>query len=79
MIDAFVHGRDIYATIASVAFGRDYLDCLGPENMPPDCGRPAHPEGKKYRGRAKAIVLGEPKGFRLGKIETNAPLYSNIH
>ena len=58
MIDAFVHGRDIYATIASVAFGRDYLDCLGPENMPPDCGRPAHPEGKKYRSKAKAVVLG---------------------
>ena len=58
MIGAFVEGKDIYATIASIAFNRDYLDCLGPENMPKDCGREAHPEGKKYRGRAKAIVLG---------------------
>lgn len=57
MIQAFKDGKDIYASIASVAFGVPYEKCLE-----------FHPEtheyqkdGKKRRGEAKTIVLGRLK------------------
>ena len=56
LIQAIKEGKDVYGTISSVAFNRPYLDCL--EKMPPGCDRPPHPEGKEYRSKAKAIVLG---------------------
>lgn len=66
MIDAFVHDRDIYATIASLAFNLPYEECL---EFHPDTGE-YQPDGKNRRGEAKTIVLGEPKGQRS---KTNAP------
>ena len=60
MLDAFIHGRDIYATIASIAFGVPYEECL--EFHPQT--HEYQPEGKQRRGVGKVLVLGEPKGFR---------------
>lgn len=54
MIDAFQHGKDIYATIASIAFNVPYEQCL---EFHPDTHE-YQPEGKKRRGEAKTIVLG---------------------
>lgn len=54
MIEAFKNGRDIYATIASLAFNLPYEKCL---EFHPDT-REYQPEGKARRGEAKTIVLG---------------------
>lgn len=54
MCDAFTHGRDIYATIASIAFNRSYEDCL---EFNPETGE-YQAEGKERRSQAKSIVLG---------------------
>lgn len=52
MLEAYRTGRDIYATIASMAFNRPYKDCLEKHENGDD-----YPEGKMYRGMAKVIVL----------------------
>ena len=64
MIQAFKDGKDIYASIASVAFGVPYEKCLE-----------FHPEtheyqkdGKKRRGEAKTIVLGITYGRSIPSI-----------
>ena len=62
MMDAFIHGKDIYSTIASLAFHKSYDDCLefredGTTNV----------AGKERRSQAKSIVLGK---------QNNMPLYS---
>lgn len=54
MLDAFKHGRDIYATIASLAFNKPYEECM---EFNPITGA-NQPEGKERRGYAKVIVLG---------------------
>ena len=54
MIDAFKNGRDIYATIGSIAFGVPYEECL--EFHP--VTHEYQPEGKLRRSRAKPMVLG---------------------
>lgn len=66
MIKAFQEGKDIYATIASLAFNLPYEKCL--EFHPQTHEFQA--EGKARRSEAKTIVLGEPKGQRS---KTNAP------
>lgn len=53
MIEAFRAGRDIYSTIASIAFDLPYEDCL--EKYPDGT---TNEEGKNRRGQAKAITLG---------------------
>lgn len=55
MIEAFQKGRDIYATIASVAFKLPYEKCL---EFNPDTGE-YQADGKARRSEAKSIVLGE--------------------
>lgn len=55
MFQAFMDGKDIYATIASVAYGVPYEACL---EFHPETHE-YQPEGKKRRGEAKFIVLGE--------------------
>jgi len=56
MIDAFQHDRDIYATIASLAFNLPYEQCL---EFHPETHE-YQPDGKARRGEAKTIVLGRP-------------------
>lgn len=59
MIDAFQHGRDIYATIASLSFNKPYEDCL--EFYVDENGKKTdqvNREGKERRTSAKSIVLG---------------------
>ena len=64
MIKAFSEGKDIYATIASIAFGVSYEECLE-----------FHPEtheyqkdGKERRSSAKTIVLGKFSGLSRNRI-----------
>lgn len=52
-IQAYLDGKDLYAEIASLAFGVPYEECL---EFRPDGTH--NPEGKDRRGRAKAILLG---------------------
>lgn len=58
MIKAFKEGKDIYATIAAIAFNMPYEKCL---EFHPDTHE-YQPDGKARRGEAKTIVLGRPKG-----------------
>ena len=53
MQQAFKDGKDIYATIAALSFGKSYEDCL--EFRPDGTTNSA---GKERRGQAKSIVLG---------------------
>ena len=54
MIKAFKEGKDIYASIASIAFKVPYEKCL---EFHPETGE-YQPDGKARRGEAKTIVLG---------------------
>lgn len=60
MIQAFKDKKDIYAIIASIAFGVPYEDCL---EFHPET-HAYQPEGKARRGEAKTIVLGRPIRFQ---------------
>ena len=55
MMNAFMEGKDIYATIASLAYNVPYESCL---EFHPETHE-YQPDGKKRRGEAKIIVLGE--------------------
>lgn len=59
MIDTFKNGRDIYATIASIAFGYPYEECL---EFHPETHE-YQPDGKLRRTRAKPLVLGRPSVY----------------
>lgn len=63
MQNAFIHGKDIYATIASLAFGKSYEDCL---EFRPD--GTVNPAGKERRTQAKSIVLGILYGRQIPSI-----------
>lgn len=54
MVKAFTEGKDIYATIASLAFNLPYEKCL---EFHPET-KEYQPDGKARRGEAKTIVLG---------------------
>ena len=59
MLDAYKHGRDLYAEIASLAFDKPYEDCL--EFYLDDNGKKTdktNKEGKARRTQAKSILLG---------------------
>ena len=59
MYNTFMEGKDLYSEIASVSFHRSYEDCL--EFYLDEHGNKTsvtNPEGKKYRGNAKSILLG---------------------
>ena len=64
MIKAFSEGRDIYATIASIAFGVPYEDCL---EFHPETHE-YQKEGKERRSSAKTIVLGVSYGRSVNTI-----------
>ena len=53
MMDAYKNGKDLYASIASLAFGKSYEDCL---EFRPD--GTTNKEGKERRSSAKSILLG---------------------
>lgn len=55
MIKAFKEGRDVYASIASIAFNVPYEKCL---EFHPETHE-YQPDGKARRGEAKTILLGE--------------------
>lgn len=63
MQDAFIHGKDIYATIAGLAFHKPYEECL--EFREDGTVKPA---GKERRTQAKSIVLGILYGRQIPSI-----------
>nr|DAZ84831.1 MAG TPA: DNA polymerase [Caudoviricetes sp.] len=63
MQDAFIHGKDIYATIASLAFHKPYDEC---KEFRPD--GTVNPAGKERRSQAKSIVLGILYGRQIPSI-----------
>lgn len=54
LIQGFIDGKDVYATIASVAFNKPYEQCL---EFHPETHE-YQPDGKERRTQAKSIVLG---------------------
>lgn len=61
MVGAFKDGKDIYATIASLAFNYPYEECM---EFNPITGA-NQPEGKERRGYAKVLVLGITYGMSV--------------
>ena len=64
LIKAFQEGRDVYATLASLAFNTSYENCL---EFNPNTGE-YQPEGKKRRNEAKTILLGITYGRSVPSI-----------
>lgn len=60
MIKTFQDGKDIYATIASIAFNVPYEKCL---EFHPETHE-YQPDGKERRGVAKVLVLGRPSRLK---------------
>lgn len=54
LIDTYNNKRDLYATIASSIYKKDYWECM--EHW--EDGSP-NPDGKALRSKAKQIVLGK--------------------
>ena len=63
MIKAFTDGKDIYATIASLAFHKPYDEC---KEFRPD--GTVNKDGKERRTQAKSIVLGILYGRQIPSI-----------
>lgn len=63
MQEAFINGKDIYATIASLAFHKHYEDC---KEFRED--GTVNPAGKERRTQAKSIVLGILYGRQIPSI-----------
>lgn len=63
MQEAFINGKDIYATIAALAFHKKYEEC---KEFRPD--GTVNPAGKERRTQAKSIVLGILYGRQIPSI-----------
>lgn len=63
MQEAFINGKDIYATIAALAFHKPYEEC---KEFRED--GTVNPAGKERRGQAKSIVLGILYGRQIPSI-----------
>ncbi|MBR4377286.1 MAG: hypothetical protein IKP50_00150 [Bacilli bacterium] len=63
MRKAYIEGRDLYASIASIAYNVSYDDCL--EKFPDGT---TNPEGKDRRDSAKSIFLGVLYGRGINSI-----------
>ena len=63
MQEAFINGRDIYATIAALAFHKPYEEC---KEFRED--GTVNPAGKERRTQAKSIVLGILYGRQIPSI-----------
>lgn len=64
LTDAFMHGRDAYATLASIALGFPYEECL---EHHPVTGE-VNPEGKERRSVGKVLNLGVTYGMSVQSI-----------
>lgn len=64
MLDSFINNRDIYASIASLAFNMPYEKCL---EFHPETHE-YQPDGKARRGEAKTILLGISYGRAIPSI-----------
>lgn len=64
MIETFREGRDIYGTIASLALGYPYEQCL---EHNPETGE-YQPDGKARRGIAKVLMLGVTYGMDVTSV-----------
>lgn len=64
MLDSFIQNRDIYASIASLAFNVPYEKCL---EFHPETHE-YQPDGKARRGEAKTILLGISYGRAIPSI-----------
>ena len=64
MLKTFMEGRDIYATLASVAYKVPYEECL---EFHPETHE-YQPEGKKRRGTGKVLNLGINYGMSVASI-----------
>ena len=60
-VDAFRTGKDVYATIASIALGFPYEECL---EFHPVTGE-LQPEGKARRSVGKVLNLGEQSALPI--------------
>lgn len=67
MIQSFVDGKDIYATLSSVAYHMPYEDCL---EFHPETHE-YQPEGKQRRGVGKVLVLGRPSRLKILPVTEN--------
>ncbi len=63
MMEAFINGKDIYATIASLAFHKPYDEC---KEFRPD--GTVNKDGKERRTQAKSIVLGILYGRQIPSV-----------
>lgn len=63
MIEAYQNGKDLYASIASLAFNKPYEECL---EFRPD--GTTNKEGKERRSQAKSILLGILYGRGLNSV-----------
>ena len=63
MINAYLHGKDLYATIASKLYNKPYDDC---KEFRPD--GTVNPEGKQRRSSVKPILLGIMYGRGVNSI-----------
>ena len=64
MIQSYIDGKDLYSTIASLAFDKTYEECC---EFAPD-GSKNPPEYKERRSQAKSIVLGINYGRGIASI-----------
>lgn len=64
MIKSYIEGKDLYSTIASLAFDKTYEECC---EFAPD-GSKNPPEYKERRSQAKSIVLGINYGRGIDSI-----------
>ena len=64
LVDAFMHNRDAYATLASIALGVPYEECL---EFHPVTGE-LQPEGKARRSIGKVLNLGVTYGMSVQSI-----------
>lgn len=63
MINAYLHGKDLYATIASKLYNKPYEEC---KEFRPD--GTVNPEGKQRRSSVKPILLGIMYGRGVNSI-----------
>lgn len=72
MIDAYLSGKDLYATMASQIYHKPYGDCM--EFYLDENGKKTdktNPEGKKRRSSVKSILLGECTLCSIKMVWTN--------
>ena len=70
MIDAYKHGKDLYASIASTVYHNNYED-----NLEKYADGTGNVDGAKRRSSVKDLLLGKPHRFDLDiKENHSAPL-----